>query len=731
MGRKRQYSQKDKPHRKKYGQGNKITYFSHPRLIDQVIEYLFDKQEPVTKDRIIKDLELSNYSKAIIKDVLKGLEKSGEVQVSAKRYSIGSKGKLLKATLELTHSGFGFAIMDDSKTFDKDVFIARTNINGASHGDRVFVRILGSSRGRYEGRVVKVIERSITKLCGIFTTGGKTGYVTPDNERLPFTVFIRRKNSLGARDNTAVLVEITDFGSERRGPEGKIIEVLGDPNRVAVQMRMAIEQLELARSFPENVLSEAASLEAATESGEERQDLRHILHVTIDGANAKDFDDAIAVNITDFGFELYVSIADVSHYVRPNSAIDREAYNRGTSFYLPDRVLPMLPERLSNDLCSLVPNQDRPAFTAIVSFNENGMRLGQKFSKSIIRSRQRFTYHTVNQILYEKQKDPGLVKQHETLLPMLMEAKQLARLLRSQRVSRGSIGFNIPEPDIKLADEKIISIKHAQRNQAHQLIEEFMLAANEAVAYVLDKAKQPVLFRTHDLPDPEKVEAFIESAASMGLQLPKIKTSPEWFAEVLDKVKDSPSEYVVNNLLLRTMQQARYTPENIGHFGLAAQYYLHFTSPIRRYPDLIAHRVLHNFLTSEKIQSGFVPDKISLAEAGEHLSRQERKSVDLERNVHSRLSSLYMSERIGEEFDGVISGVTTYGLYVELIDHFISGAVPMQEMHDDYYIYDNQGHRLIGEGTGKIYQLGNLVRVKLQQVQILSKRIIFSIIPND
>jgi ribonuclease R len=388
----------------------------------------------------------------------------------------------------------------------------------------------------------------------------------------------------------------------------------------------------------------------------------------------------------------------------------------------------MLPERLSNDLCSLVPDQDRPAFTAILEFDRTGKRTGARFTRSLIRSYQRFTYDTVNRILYLQEKDAR--REYKALLPMLAKAKTLETLLAKQRTARGALGFTIPEALITMDGDTINSIGRGERNQAHLLIEEFMLAANEAVAETLDRAGQQVLFRVHEKPDPAKVEGFTEAAQSLGLQLPRTEISPTWFARVLAEAHKSPAQYVVNNLLLRTMQRARYTPENLGHFGLAARYYLHFTSPIRRYPDLVVHRVLQNFLVGKKNgnRKRILSGTTTLDEAGLFLSNRERVAVDVERNVQSRLSALFLRERVTEHFDAIISGVTSFGLFVELLQYFISGAIPIREMDDDYYIFDSRGHKLVGERTAKSYQLGGLIRVQLDHVDMITKRITFSIV---
>ncbi len=677
----------------------------------------------------MKGLSTANHERKALKDALFDLERAGKVGRHKKLWEIRETANTVKAQLSMTTRGFGFAVLEGNVSKkQKDIYISPSAMAGASHGDTVLVQMIGNSSTRPEGRVVQVLNRAFKQLCGIYMGGGNTGYVTPDNDKIPYTVQVRRNDSMKAEDGVAVLVEITDYGSKQRQPLGKVIEILGAPDSVPVQIRMAIEQFDLPRSFPDKVEQAAAELVPLTEVRGNRKDLRYIRHVTIDGATARDFDDAIAVQKTKTGFRLFVSIADVSHYVRPGSPIDQEAYQRGTSVYLPDLVLPMLPERLSNDLCSLVPDQDRPAFTAILEFDQQGNRISEKYVKSMIRSYQRFTYDTVNSIIYLREKESRAACKSQ--LPMLEKAKKLAALLRKKRTDRGALGFTLPEAVITLDGDKIGAIGRVERNQAHLLIEEFMLAANEAVAESLDRAGVPVLFRVHEKPDPLKVEGFTEAAALLGLHLAKTEISPAWFAQVLAEADQTPAEYVVNNLLLRTMQRARYTPENLGHFGLAADYYLHFTSPIRRYPDLVVHRVVQNLLAgaNREQQHQVLAGKTSLAEAGLFLSNRERVAVDVERNVQSRLAALFLRDRVEEQFDAIISGVTSFGLFVELFEYFISGAVMVKDMEDDYYRHDSKGHKLVGERTGKTYRMGEIIRVQLDHVDMLTKRITFSIV---
>ncbi len=698
-------------------------------LEDQVISFLAGMDKPASITMIMHGIGLPGDVRNSLKTTLTELVRNGKITRKSKKFIIPDQKNLVEAIMSLTSRGFGFASLDGKMNKGKDIFIKQRDLGNASHGDTVLVRVLDSgSRGRSEGIVVMVKKRSVNRLCGIFNAGKQGGYVFPDHAKLPFKVFIDKTKNKNAKDGQAVLAKIDDYGDKDQSPNGEIIEVLGDPLTAPVQIRMAIEQLSLPLSFPPEVLKETDKLSPLTTCDQGRRDLRDIKHVTIDGATARDFDDAICVEQTKGGFRLFISIADVSHYVQPGSAIDKEAYKRGTSVYFTDMVLPMLPERLSNDLCSLVPDQDRPAFTAILDFDRQGSQIKAEYCRSMIRSRQRFTYDTVHEILYLKDKD--LQNRYKDILPMLTMAEQLAKLLRKRREKRGSLGFTIPEAFITIKNGKVSSISHTKRNEAHLLIEDFMLAANEAVAETLALANRDVLFRIHEKPDPEKVKTFTEAASAMGLILAKTEINPAWFATVLDEVRDKPEQYVINNLLLRTMQQARYSLDNAGHFGLAAPYYLHFTSPIRRYPDLIAHRVLNNFLSQqnkkEGKQSGSADNK-NLDEAAVHLSQKERRAVEGERDVRARLACIFLIDKIGEEFEAVISGVSGYGLYIELIDMFISGQIPVGDMKDDYYILDNRSHRLVGERTNKIFQMGDTIKVRLERVDLADKRILFSL----
>ncbi len=649
------------------------------------------------------------------KSVRRAVPRSRPATVKAGRNK-RPKAETCEATLFVHPRGFAFAtpVGEAAGRFGKDIFVPPDALAGAMHGDTVRVELVARRRDRAEGRVVEVVKRGITRLVGFYVAGRATGLVTPEDPRLPFSVVVRREQSLGATNGTAVVVEIVKF-REQGNPEGKILEVLGDPARPEVQTEMAIRAFALPFVFSDEALAETEALSAKVRVDKGRTDLRKIPHVTIDSETARDFDDAVALESSGKGFRLYVSIADVSHYVRPGTALDQEAYARGTSVYFPSKVVPMLPERISNGLCSLVPGEDRYAFTAIIEFDGKGRRRKARFVKSVINSYHRLTYTKVAAMLSDH--DPALRKQYADVLPALEEMGRLAAMINRQRMERGSIGFEIPEAAIALdEDGAIASISRSERNMAHKLIEEFMLSANEAVADHLAAAKIDTLYRIHEEPDPTKVAEFAEFGRCMGLELPT-GSGPAWFGQVLALVAGTPKEYIVSNLLLRAMQQARYAPRNVGHFGLASPCYTHFTSPIRRYPDLMVHRAL-----AAQADKGEGRDT---AEAGEFLSRRERLAVEAERNVVERLVALYMADKVGEEFAAVISGVAAFGLFVELTELMVSGAVALADMTDDYYEVDEKSHRLIGRRSNRTYQIGNLIRVRLVKVDRERRRLSF------
>jgi ribonuclease R len=697
-------------------------------LEKSLLAFLYGLQGPATINTLVKGVAASRSSKEDIVTITSLLLKNNQILKTGKNcYILNKHAHIFEGILDKNPRGFGFATALSSKisvpSYQKDPFISISQMGSANHGDKILIRVVKvRNDGHPEAEIIKILQRGTEQLAGFFVADSSVPHVIPEDPRYSFSVHIPEEQHEKARHGDVVLVKIFPSSERASSVQGKIIEVLGSPDNVDVQMRMVIEKFKLPHVFNEKTMKEAECLPEDLPALGNRTDLRAILHVTIDGETAKDFDDAIAVIKTRNGFRLYVSIADVSYFVKPGTSLDKEAYERGTSIYFPGRVIPMLPEKLSNNLCSLVPDQDRLTFSAILDFDRQGKGIKKSFCRSIIRSRQRFTYTTVKKILIDK--DTALRKEHKNFLTPLKWAGELATELQGRRMERGAIGFNIPEAEISLEENgKISSIKRAERNFAHQIIEEFMLAANEAVAETFTRRKKAALYRIHEKPDPEKVREFREFSKTLGLELPRSADTPDWFGRVLNLVKDNPKEYVVNNLLLRTMQQARYSPENVGHFGLAATDYTHFTSPIRRYPDLLVHRALDS-LISKPAEKQSSPDG-QLKDVGQFLSTRERLAISAEREINDRLKLHFMENRIGDTFDAVISGVNNYAFFVELLDLFVSGAVAVAQLTDDYYLFDIKHHRFIGETTAKIYQIGQQVRVTVQSVDKSRNRINF------
>lgn len=736
MAKKRKSSRKrfsSAPASYKRNKGNKKKFSkASPSLRNTILVYFHEHQSPLSLDELTKELAFNKTERKHVVDELYELARGNWLKLQGKKhFSLGSKTKFHTGKLEINPKGFGFVSIDNqqkSTVKAKDVFISKYNLSGASHNDRVLVLLDKNSKPeRPEGLIITVLEAAPDTIAGFFQTVNSKAVVTPEDPRYPFQVTITDKLPDKLQDGDAVMVKLERPQAGSAFTQGTIVEVLGPPSSVDVQMRLVIEKFHLPHTFSEQALQDAKSCSPES-SDPDRLDLRELQHVTIDGETAKDFDDAICVIKNRKGYRLYVSIADVSHFVEPGSQLDKEAYERGTSIYFPGRVIPMLPENLSNNLCSLIPDEDRLAFTAVLDFDRQGTLLKKDFSKSFIKSHKRFTYTTVQQIIIDKDRD--VRREHKPFLTMLKWAQELAEQLHQKRMNRGSIGFNLPEPAIDLfEDGKIASIEKTQRLFSHQLIEEFMLAANEAVAGYFTETATPSLYRIHELPSEEKVKEFINFAKTMGINLPEEDISPGWFAKILTDIKGSPKEYVFNNLLLRTMQQARYAPGNAGHFGLAATDYTHFTSPIRRYPDLHVHRTLARLLKEKKKGIRFRPPaKEKLQESGTFLSSRERTAIDAERDIHNRLKVFFMEQFIGESFDGIISGVTGSALFVEIFSPFVSGSIALEELKNDIYLYDSRRHQLIGDVGLKAYQIGDLITVKLIGVDKVRHRINFTVI---
>ncbi len=710
----------------------------HSPLARILLDTMKQAGRPLFLHEMVKLAALdSKARKKVMEEALK-LCQSGEfVELKGGRFGLTEMMHLIKGRLSMHRDGYGF-VTPEGQQGAEDIFIARNNLKGAVHGDIVMVRVEPSKTRtrRIEGSVLRLIERSLKKVIGTFHKGKSVSVVKPEDERLLFEIIIPKKNAIKAQTGQIVLAEITDFDLSSSAPEGRIIEILGDENDLSVQARIVAYRHELPQQFSDATLKETELLpdeviiseKDISEQG--RKDLRDVPLITIDGETAKDFDDAVWAKKTRTGYELLVAIADVSHYVQIDSPIDKDAMDRGTSVYFSNSVVPMLPEALSNNLCSLVPDKDRLAVVAEIHFDRQGHRKKAKFYPAVIKNHRRCTYSEIAKLIEQlkSKAKTGHTSLSQTFLKPLNDMTELAMLLTQVRQERGSIDFDLPEPFVVIGiTGELEDIVKRQRNFAHQLIEEFMLAANEAVADFFVSRSIPALFRIHEQPDPQKLDDFREFAESIGLHLEKTDgIDPAWCQKAIKKAANEPFEYLVNTVLLRSMRQAVYTPDNKGHFGLASQNYLHFTSPIRRYPDLVTHRILKANMKKRKAVEAYPYE--TLARLGTDCSRRERVAIEAEREMLERLKARFMAEKVGEIFDGIISGVASFGFFVELKDIFVEGAVRMVDLADDYYECDLQRHRLIGQRTRKIYQLGMPVTVRLKSVNITRRHLNFEIV---
>jgi ribonuclease R len=678
-----------------------------------------------------------------LKSMLEDMADDGEiVRFKGNSYALPSSTQSTRGKISTHRDGYGFVTPEKG---GEDIFIPQRYMKSALHGDTVEVRVERSRQGggKLEGRITAVAERASSRIVGRYEESRRGAIVIPDETRLNMVVAISPKGRNKAEDGHQVVAEIINYPVGGRPAEGRVVEVLGWPDDPEVEVQSAIRRFDLPHVFGRDALTEADGI-AETVSKDDlkgRVDLRRMQTVTIDGETARDFDDAVSLRREGANFRLWVSIADVSHYVRPGSALDRDAYLRGTSVYFPDRCIPMLPERLSNGICSLNPQVDRLTMTAEMLFSLGGALLESTFYPSIIKSSARLTYTLVKQIIVDG--DREVADKYRPQTPMLLEMKELALILQAMRKKRGSIDFDLPEPEIILGlTGQTEGIIRAERNLAHQLIEEFMLAANEAVAACITDKGIPFLYRIHENPDPAKLINFQEFIYGFGYEFPLVaeRVNPSDLQKLLEQAAGKPEERMVNYALLRCMKQARYTAENLGHFGLASRCYCHFTSPIRRYPDLVVHRILKAALlsphphpsplpegegTKNKINKQLATATSRLGEIGEHTSKRERVAMEAERDVVDLKKVQFMQRHLGEEFDGYIAGVTAFGFFVELEKLFVEGLVHISTLDDDLYSYMEKQHALIGRRLKRVFRIGDRVRVKVAAVVPATRRIEF------
>ena len=622
--------------------------------------------------------------------------------------------------------GFGFVEIEGQ---DEDIFIPESDTGTAMHQDKVRIIIRNDKKEgkRQEGVVVKVLERGMPEIVGTYQLNRDFGFVISDNPKFSKDIFIPRKEAAGIKNGDKVIVVITDYGSGNKNPEGKIKENLGNIRTPGTDILAIVKSFGIPSEFPEKVMKQAQRVpdHVLDADRDGRLDLRHLQTVTIDGEDAKDLDDAISLTKEGDIYHLGVHIADVSNYVQYNSALDREALKRGTSVYLADRVVPMLPERLSNGICSLNQGEDRLALSCLMDINEKGKVVSHQIAETVINVNERMCYTDVKNILEDT--DEEAKKRYEALIPMFFMMKELSGILRNSRHHRGSIDFDFPESKIILnAAGKAIDVKPYEANVATKIIEDFMLMANETVAQEYCTEEIPFVYRTHDNPDPEKVESLLTLLHNQGVKIQKAKEeiTPKEIQQIIESIEGLPNEAMISRLVLRSMKQAKYTTECSGHFGLAAKYYCHFTSPIRRYPDLQIHRIIKENLRGRLSDDRMAHYEKILQEVATQSSEMERRAEEAERETVKLKKVEYMQDRIGEEFEGVISGITKWGAYVEL-PNTIEGLVHVVNMKDDHYEYREEQYELVGEHFCNVYKLGQRVRVRVLGADRLQRTIDF------
>ena len=687
-----------------------------------LLDLIYDKAYvPMKAKEIAMLLSIPKSQRGELEEVLSALTAEGKIGIS-KRGKYGRPETFsLTGIFSGNARGFGFVTVEGQ---EQDVFIPEEKTGGALHGDKVqiFIEREAGAKGRAEGAVLRILEHANREVVGFYQKNKTFGFVIPDNRRIAMDIFIPQGQDMGAVTGHKVVVCITDFGDGRKKPEGKIVEILGHVNDPGTDILSLVRAYGLPEQFPEEVLREAGQAPDVSEGDlEGRLDLRDLPTVTIDGEDAKDLDDAVTLEMNSGGkYMLGVHIADVSHYVREGSALDAEAFRRGTSVYLVDRVIPMLPHSLSNGICSLNAGEDRLALSCIMEITPDGTITDHRIAETVVRVDRRMTYTAVNAILTDGGIEPDgsggscpEAEAYREFVPMFLKMQKLADILRARRRRRGAIDFDFPESKILLDGEgRPLAIEPRQRNAATKLIEDFMLAANETVAEDYFWQALPFLYRTHDRPDPEKIKALGIFINNFGyhIRMQQGEIHPKELQKLLDRLEGTSEEALLSRLVLRSMKQARYTTDCSGHFGLAARYYTHFTSPIRRYPDLQIHRIIKENLRGGLAEERRAHYEAILPQAAIQSSALERRAEEAERETEKLKKCQYMSRFVGEEFTGVISGITNWGFYVEL-PNTVEGLVRMSDLADDYYIFDEKNYELVGERTGKIYKLGQSVRV--------------------
>lgn len=695
-----------------------------------MLEEFFSSEEykPMRFKDIVSILQVPKEAKNDLKEILDLMISQGKIILDSKgRYR--TPGDDIKiGVFSGTQKGFGFVILEGD---EEDVYIHESATMGALHGDKVMIMIKEEQTGRRkEGTVVQIIERGKNEIVGTFQKSKNFGFVVPDNQKFTKDIFIPKDSSMGAVSGHKVVAKITNFGSGTQNPEGKVIEILGHVNDPGVDIMSVVRAYDLPVDFSQEVKLQLNDIpeEVNPKDFKNRLDLREWMTVTIDGEDAKDLDDAITISKEGDIYRLGVHIADVTHYVKEGSPLDKSALNRGTSVYLVDRVIPMLPHKLSNGICSLNPGVDRLALSCIMDIDAKGNVIGHKITETVIRSDRRMTYTNVAKIVEDH--DQEVMNEYKEFVPMFELMQELAEILKARRHKRGAINFDFPESKIIVDPRgKPIEIRPYERNKATKIIEEFMLIANETIAESFYWQELPFLYRTHDTPDDEKIKKLAIFIHNFGysIKIGNEDIHPKELQKLLVKIEDTPEEALISRLTLRSMKQAKYTVVNTGHFGLSAKYYCHFTSPIRRYPDLQIHRIIKENLTGKLGENRIKHYEKILHEVANHSSKTERRADEAEREVEKMKKVEYMMDHIGEIFEGVISGITSWGMYVEL-PNTVEGMIRVTEMDDDYYFYDEERYQMVGEHTKKIYKLGQKIKVEVIQADKLLRTIDFALV---
>jgi ribonuclease R len=703
---------------------------SDPRA--RVLELLREGRKPISVREIVRRLDLKGDERRELKTLLRQMIGAGEViKIRGARIGLPSRMNLVVGRLSCSPSGYGFVAPEERGPGQKDVFVAAANMTEALHGDRVVARVERMTPKGPEGRVIRVLERAQQRLVGRYEDDGRFGgHVVPFDRRVLQELFVPAGEAGAAQAGQMVLAEITRPPTANRNPVGRILEVIGRLEEPGVDLKVVMAKHGLPKAFPEDVEAEAARVpgQVRPEDIASRTDFRGWPTVTVDPETARDHDDAISLERRPNGHWLLgVHIADVAHYVPEASALDQEAYLRGTSVYFPETVVPMLPHALSSHICSLVEGQDRLTQSVLIELDARGRPLQAEFHDGVIKSAARMSYQQVQAIV---DGDAELRARFAPLVPLFERMHALAALMRARRHERGSLDFDLPEPKLLLdASGAMTGVVATERLDSMRAIEEFMLAANEAVAAELADAGMGALYRIHESPDPQRVEEFCELVASFGYRVPTNleEIRPQDFQLVLRQIEGKPEEKLVSYLLLRTMKLARYHEENLGHFGLATKMYAHFTSPIRRYPDLVVHRALRR-LRRDADEAREDALREQLPEMARHLSEMERRADEAERELTEWKKVRFMADKLGEVFAGYITGVQAFGLFVELDEIFVQGLVHVSSMSDDYYAFNEKAHLLKGENTERVYRLGDRVEVQVVRVDLERRQIDFALV---